>query len=225
MARRKFLRYIQTDLPDKATENKYLLTFNRKQLYHTPHFFPALTAQALFQNNHPFHLEIGCGCGDFLCAQAKQNPNAVFVGIDISRKPLYNAVYQASKMTLNNIKFIHTDFKLVYPLLSPNTVDQVYLHFPDPHHQRKRFRSRRLFTTKFLGAMSHTLKPSGKVNVITDVIEYFAEMLLLVEKDPRFQKAHPTRYLIGFESETKSRYQRVWERHGLPTLRFEIKKS
>jgi len=225
MARRKLLRYVRSEPLDTATEQKYLLSFNRKLLYHNPDRFPKLNAQTLFQCNKPFHLEIGCSCGDFLCAQAKQNPDAVFVGIDISRKPLYSAIAQASEQALDNIKFVHVDFKLVYPLLSPDALDRVYLHFPDPHHRRVRFRNRRLFTPAFLDVMAIALKPNGHLSVMTDVIEYFVEMLLMLEKDTRFQKAHPNRYLVGFETKGKSRYQRVWERHGLPTLRFEVKKT
>jgi hypothetical protein len=33
---------------------------------------------------------------------------------------------------------------------------------------------------------------------------------------------HADRYLVGFEPRVKSRYQRIWEGHGIPTLRFEL---
>lgn len=225
MARRRLLRYARSEPLDAETEEKYLLSFNKKLLYHNPDLFPKLNAQTLFQCNRPFHLEIGCSCGDFLCTQARQNPDAVFVGIDILRKPLYSAVVQASEQALDNIRFIYVDFKLTHPLLSPETLDRVYLHFPDPHHRRVRFRKRRIFTPAFLNVMAVALKPNGHLSVMTDVIEYFVEMLTLIEMDTRFQKAHPNRYLVGFETEGKSRYQRVWEKHGLPTLRFEVKKT
>jgi len=47
----------------------------------------------------------------------------------------------------------------------------------------------------------------------------------VVEADSRFQKNHPERYLMGFEPEIKSRFQRIWERHGLPILRLEVRKK
>lgn len=225
MARRRLLRYVRSETPGSEIEQKYLRTFNRKLLYYHPDQFPKLTAQTLFQCDKPLHLEIGCSTGDFLCAQAGQNPDAVFIGVDIARKPLDYAITQAAQHKLDNIIFAHVDFKLVHPLLSPETLDRVYLHFPDPHHTRTRFRNRRLFTPEFLDVMASALKPDGRLSVMTDVIEYFAEMLLLIEKDTRFQKAHANRYLIGFETQGKSRYQRTWEKHGLPTLRFEVQKS
>jgi hypothetical protein len=60
---------------------------------------------------------------------------------------------------------------------------------------------------------------------MTDHQAFFMEMLALVERDSRFQKTHEARYLIGFEPEVKSRFQRIWARHGLPILRCELRKQ
>jgi hypothetical protein len=49
-------------------------------------------------------------------------------------------------------------------------------------------------------------------------------MLELIEQDNRFEKTHYERYLTGFDAPIISRYQRLWERHGLATLRFEVRK-
>jgi tRNA (guanine-N7-)-methyltransferase len=49
-------------------------------------------------------------------------------------------------------------------------------------------------------------------------------MLEVAESDERWEKNHAQRYLVGFETESRSRFQRIWEGHGLPTLRFELVK-
>ncbi|NKB71405.1 MAG: hypothetical protein GKR89_30400 [Candidatus Latescibacteria bacterium] len=54
------------------------------------------------------------------------------------------------------------------------------------------------------------------------LLESFVVMLQLAEADSRFVKTHTERYLVGFEPSVKSRFQRIWEAHGLPTLRFEV---
>jgi len=59
---------------------------------------------------------------------------------------------------------------------------------------------------------------------MTDHREFFLEMLELVEQDGRFEKTHVERYLSGFDAPVISRYQRLWERHGLATLRFEVRR-
>jgi hypothetical protein len=59
---------------------------------------------------------------------------------------------------------------------------------------------------------------------MTDHQESFAEMLELAERNERWEKNHAQRYLVGFETENRSRFQRIWEKHGLLTLRFELVK-
>jgi tRNA (guanine-N7-)-methyltransferase len=49
-------------------------------------------------------------------------------------------------------------------------------------------------------------------------------MLEVAESDERWEKNHTQRYLVGFETESRSRFQRIWEGHGLPALRFELVK-
>jgi tRNA (guanine-N7-)-methyltransferase len=112
----------------------------------------------------------------------------------------------------------------MYPLLAADALQAVYLHFPDPH-MRQRFRKRRVVSPRFLDEISRALAPGGRLSITTDHYEFFLEMLALVEQDVRFAKTHAERYLISFEVPTKSQFQRIWERHGLPTLRIELQKA
>jgi tRNA (guanine-N7-)-methyltransferase len=136
---------------------------------------------------------------------------------------LFEAIRTASTLSLTNIKFIKANFKLMYPLLVPDSLQAVYLHFPDPNC-RSKFRKRQIFSQIFLDQIYDALVAQGCLSVMTDHREFFMEMLALVEQDLRFAKLHEERFLVGFETEVKSRFQRIWEGHGLPTLRFEIKK-
>jgi tRNA (guanine-N7-)-methyltransferase len=224
MPRRKLARRLDFIPPDVQTAQKYLLCFDSRDLFHNPENYPKLTAANLFGNDGPLHLEIGCGVGEFICALASKELAANFVGIDISWKPLFKAIRTASSLSLNNLKFIKANFKLVYPLLMPSSLQAVYLHFPDPHQEPK-FQKRHIFGRPFLDQMHRVLRPRGRLSVMTDHAEFFMDMIGLMEQDPRFEKLHPERFLVGFETETKSRFQRLWESHGLPTLRFEVRKK
>jgi hypothetical protein len=59
---------------------------------------------------------------------------------------------------------------------------------------------------------------------MTDHKAFFLELLALLEADCRFERTHAERYLVGFEPEVKSRFQRIWEGHGLLILRCELRK-
>ncbi len=224
MPRRTFLRRLHRQQPlDEARLKRYLLGYHPRSLYEHPDQFSRLTSQALFGNDAPLELEVGCGSAEFLCALAAREPAANFVGVDIARRPLEKAVELAASLALDNIRLLNGNFVQMYPLLEPRSLRRVYVHFPDPN-MRTKFRKRRIITPAFLNAMSRALVPGGTLSVMTDHEAFFLEMLALLEADCRFEKTHAERYLVGFEPAVKSRFQRIWEAHGLPILRCELRK-
>lgn len=222
MSRRNLYRE-KVATPDAETAARYLLILSGKDLYAHPERFPRITSSALFGNQHPIELEIGCGSGEYLCSLARQNPGTNYVGVELRRKSLHAAVNLSSTMSLDNILFVGTDARLLSPLLAADSIRAVYLHFPDPI-TRTKFHNRRIFTYRFLDAMHEALKAYGRLSVMTDHPEYFEEMLKLVEADARWCKTHRARFLTGFDVGSKSRFQRIWESHGKTTLRFEVAK-
>jgi tRNA (guanine-N7-)-methyltransferase len=223
MSRRTFLRRIHTQPLDEALLKRYLLGLHPRSLYEHPEQFPRLCSPDLFGNTAPLELEVGCGSAEFLCALAAKEPAVNFVGIDIARRPLEKAVEIAASLALDNIRFLNGNVAQMYPLLKPLSLRRVYVHFPDPN-TRPKFRRRRIITPAFLEAMHRALLPGGTLSVMTDHEGFFLEMLVILEADCRFEKTHPERYLVGFEPAVKSRFQRIWEGHGLPILRCELRK-
>lgn len=224
MPRRLLSRQIRPRPLDDRELAQYLRVYDAGGLYHHPETFPRLCSQELFANRAPLELEVGCGTAEFLCSLAAREPEVNFVGVDIARRPLYKAVAVASSLQLTNVRLLHANFAQLYPLLEPCSLRQVYVHFPDPN-TRPKFHRRKLVTPAFLDAVHLALVPEGGVSLMTDHTALFQELLAVVEADSRFQRTHAERYLIGFESETKSRFQRIWERHGLSILRLEVRKA
>lgn len=225
MTRRSFLmRYVRDKAPDEQTAARYLFHWHTGHLYRNPGTFPRIASGDLFGNDHPLEIDIGCGTGEFLCARAAGRPECNFVGLDINLKSIHVAVAQAAAAGLDNIKFIKAPMQFVYPLLMPNSIHMVYLHFPDPCLHPK-YRKRRLFNQTFLDNIYCALVAGGRLNIVTDKQELFISMLGLLEKDARFERAHQERYLSGFEPEVKSRYQSYWEQLGAPIYRFEAQKK
>ena len=224
MPRRLLSRHIRPRPLDDQEIKQYLRVYNARDLYHHPEIFPRLCSQQLFGNSAPLKLEVGCGTAEFLCSLASKEPEVNFVGVDIARRPLYKAVAIASSLQLPNVRFLHANFAQMYPLLEPGSLWQVYVHFPDPNMHPK-FHRRKLVTPAFLEAIHLAFVSGGGLSLMTDHSAVFEELLAVVEADSRFQKTHPERYLMGFEPEIKSRFQRIWERHGLPILRLEVCKK
>jgi len=210
--------------PDKRMAAKYLLELPGDRLYREPRAFPKIDSVSLFGDGKPMELEVGCGDGAFLCSLAQEDRATNFVGVEVKRKSVHEAVARAASAGLENVIFLRANFWLLYPLLVPGSLRAVYLHFPDPN-TRPKFRRRRIFTGRFLGEMHEATTSTGKISVATDHEDLFMEMLELAESDGRWENAHAERYLAGFGTESPSRYQRIWEGHGIPTLRFELVKG
>lgn len=223
MVRQKYLKNVKMGALDEALLQRYFTRYDPKTLYLNPQQFPPITAEALFGSSALLEVEVGCNTGEFLCAMAAARPEVNFLGIDLWRKALYRAVEIAGSLALNNIRFLNADFLRLEPLLRPDSVQQVYLHFPPPS-RRGRFHKGQLFTQTFLDWMNLILVPEGGLSFMTDHPDYFFESLALIEADPRFEKVHQERYLTGFSAAEKSRFQRIWERYGLEVLRFEVRK-
>ena len=221
MTRKSFLmRFVKNEPPDDAALAKYLLYWRSKDLYHTPQLFPRLTSPQLFGDEQPLHLEIGCSTGEYLCMLAANNPGINFLGVEINLKSLYVAIREAQERSLDNIRFIKAPFQSLYPLLTPQSLQAIYLHFPDPSLHPKQ-RKRQLLNAGFLDALYDALVPGGLWSIVTDNEELFLSTILpLIERDARFVKTHAERYLTGFEPQSKSRYHLYWEKHGSTIYRL-----
>ena len=222
--RKTFLiRHVRIEQPDEANSAKYLRVWHAGDLWNHPDKFPRITSEALFGNDRPLEMEVGCSTGEYLCSLAQATPDHNFLGVEINLKSLYLAVQNAATLGLDNILFIKVPIQSLYQLIPSDALSAVYMHFPDPYLHPK-YRTRRMFTPEFLDKMYVTLVPGGKISIVTDKEELFWDMLAIVEHDPRFEKTHTERYLTGFEPRVKSRYQEYWERHDSTVYRFEVRK-
>ena len=210
-------------LPSAAARDAYLRDWSAKALYEGSEHFLNLSSRELFRQEAPLEVELGPGTGEFLCALAEANPQINFLGIEASRRAAYHAVGLAEAQGLGNILFVRADIKLLYPMIPPKSWNKVYLHFPDPVHRRKDERLR-IFDEEFLDVMAKCLQPHGEISVVSDKDDFFLEMLDQVERDGRFGKVHPERYLAGFQPPVKSRFQQAWERKGIVPKRFIVSK-
>ncbi len=210
MPRRVFaIRYLRPPVPDAAGAAQYLRAWHGPALYTQSAPFPPITAPALFGAGGPLHLEIGCGTGEWLIERAGADPAAYFVGVDPSLKSLHAAVAAAQARRLDNIKFIWAMVQGIYPLLQPDTLRAVYLHFPDPCRRPKQ-RKHQLFTAAFRDHVHAALEPGGELSLLTDVPELFAQMQADTAADPRFAPVPRAADTTG-----PSRYGRAWAQRGI----------
>lgn len=123
----------------------------------------------LFQNNHPLHIEVGMGKGQFLTELAGQNPHINYVGIERYSSVLLRAVerLEGREEKPGNLYFLCMDARELTDVFGPGEVSRIYLNFSDPW-PKERHASRRLPSRQFLERYDRILTPDGEVEFKTD---------------------------------------------------------
>lgn len=145
-------------------------------------YFPATFAapidlQALFSRaGDAIEVDLGCGDGSFLAAQAQQKSDRNFVGIEQMPGRVRASCRRIDSLELTNARLIRCEIAAAVRYLLPaESVDFFHLMFPDPWPKRRHHR-RRVFTRELLHSLTVALKPGGLLHVATDQTDYFAEM-------------------------------------------------
>ena len=126
----------------------------------------------LFENNNPFHIEIGTGKGRFLMTLAEQNPDINYVGIEKFSSVLIRAIEKQRELALPNLYFIRMDAENIEEVFAEGEVDRIYLNFSDPW-PKDRHAKRRLTSKQFFARYDKILDKNGRVEFKTDNRDLF----------------------------------------------------
>ncbi len=119
----------------------------------------------VFHNDHPITLEVGCGKGEYTIAMASHYPQRNFIGIDLKGARLWVGAKKAQEMNLNNVFFIRGHVKNLAQMFLPNTIEEMWIPFPDPFPQKPR---KRMIAPRALRVYQHILKPRANIFLKTD---------------------------------------------------------
>ncbi len=137
--------------------------------------------EAFFQNKNPITLELGCGKGEYSLALARLYPERNFIGIDIKGARIWRGAKTALEEGLKNVCFLRAQIDHLPEYFEPNSVDEIWLTFSDPHpplHEAKK----RLTSQKFISIYSQVLKQDGIIHLKTDSIILYEYTLEIIEE-------------------------------------------
>lgn len=138
----------------------------------------------VFEQQHPLHIEIGMGKGDFMYEMARRNPDINFIGIEKFPSVIAAAINKINqKEKLNNLKLMHYDAIQLNDIFAKNEVDHIYLNFSDPW-PKKRHAKRRLTSHAFLDVYKNILIDNGQIEFKTDNRGLFEYSLVSVNQYP-----------------------------------------
>lgn len=89
-----------------------------------------------FNNNHPIHLELGTGRGDFIINMAKKYSSINFIGIELNESQVAFAAKRLEGSNLPNLKLICMDAQKLDTIFGKE-IDTIYLTFSEPWPKKK----------------------------------------------------------------------------------------
>jgi len=115
-------------------------------------------------------IEVGFGSGKHILYQAQNNPDTLFIGLEIHTPSAQQLLKQISLQGLDNIWVINYDARLFLEMMPSNVCDKIFVHFPVPWDKKPH---RRVISPTFLDESMRVLKKGGRLELRTDSDKYF----------------------------------------------------
>ncbi len=124
-----------------------------------------------FPTDKEVRIEVGFGSGRHILHQAQNNPDILFIGLEIHRPSIEQVLKQINIKKLDNILLLDYDARLFMELVPSNIVGKIYVHFPVPWDKKPH---RRVISTTFIEEARRVLKVGGTLELRTDSENYYA---------------------------------------------------
>lgn len=133
-----------------------------------------------FGRHAPRILEIGTGMGDATGQMAENHKENDYLAIEVHRPGIGSLIRQIEKKKLSNIRLISHDIVEVLKYQLPeDSIDCVYIFFPDPWPKKKHHK-RRLINSSLLSLIKPILKKHGRLFISTDWENYAEQIIELI---------------------------------------------
>ncbi|MFH1131241.1 MAG: methyltransferase domain-containing protein [Pseudomonadota bacterium] len=130
-------------------------------------------------------IDLGCGDGYFIIELAQQNPDTLYVGLDIRKEFLSVGLKSIARSELHNVLFEYCNLIVDTETLFPNgCVSRFYINFPDPWFKQRQ-QNRRWFSPQTLACLVTALTPDGEIFYQTDVWSSALEALSFLGGESR----------------------------------------
>ena len=158
------------------------------RLIEQPHIVPLVRACLDFvEGPAPVLVEVGFDHGRRLHSMARLNPDWRFLGLEVRKRRVEEALQRAERDGLENLHVWRMDARTVFAgVLDETSVDIVDVFFPTPWWNPALREKRLLVDPFFIEDVMRVLRPGGILRVVTDV-EAYAERIQTVLDASEFQ--------------------------------------
>lgn len=135
----------------------------------------AKDAATLVQNAPYAVLEIGFGGGEHLADFALNNPDITCLGVEVFKNGIASLLQKIHLQGIENIRIFPEDVRLLFPLIQKESLDHIFVLFPDPW-PKKKHHFRRLLTPETFSLFVDFLKPHGRLTIASDDPSYLEQI-------------------------------------------------
>ena len=169
----------------------------------------------LFGNDHPIHLELGCGRGRFINQLARMNTNINYIALDAHNELLVHVLRKANESHLTNVKIIPIHIENIAGIFAPDEIEKIYINFCNPWPNR-RHHKRRLTHPNFIRLYQTFLKNGSEIWFKTDDELLFTDSLKYFE-DAGFNELYRTYdlYQSDFQGNIMTEYEEKFCNQGI----------
>lgn len=130
-------------------------------------------------------LEVGFGGAEHLIKQAINNPKVLFIGAEPFMDGVAKALRQITDFDLKNIRLIDDDARPVMEKFAANSLNRVFVLFPDPW-QKAKHNKRRILNKDFIDQLARLLKTNGRLRIASDWADYVEQIKEIMSNSADF---------------------------------------
>lgn len=177
--------------------------------------FPGWSDTLFFGNHNPVVVEYCCGNGLWIAQKAKQNPGINWVAVEVKFERVRKVWAKIKNENLPNLVVAFGEaFELTERFFPAQSIQEVYVNFPDPWPKRRHSKNR-LLKADFIQQMYRILRPEGGVIVATDDSLYSTYLIEQFQQIEGFKSLFPSPYYsTEWPDYGSSYFEALWRSQG-----------
>lgn len=177
--------------------------------------------EAIFGNDHPVYLEVGCGKGQFIAELAARHPENNYIAVEKVANVIVMAAERAKEVGLQNVKFALCGAEYLPKFLPDRSIAGIYLNFSCPY-PKNTYANHRLTNQRFLAIYRDLLAPGAIIEQKTDNMHFFEYSIEEFTKGGyRLRNISLDLHNSDFEGNIVTEYEQRFSSQGYPIYRLE----
>lgn len=176
---------------------------------------PAPDWSALFGNDNPLALEIGCGVGDFIVQMATIHPDWNFIALDFYNKGCLKTCKRVDTLGLKNVRVFRVEARSFIAACIPlRSLVAIIINCPDPW-PKLRHRKRRLVQPLFVSWLRSYMRDGASFYFSTDFEDYGQDVAAFMPQVSGFEnQLAPDLHRHHLEGYPRSKYMQKFMAEG-----------